>query len=393
MPSQPPRGTPPGDRARVPVAALTHRSPRPRSLWLVVLLACVGMAWAQVSVPTFGTRGGVPDALVTEFMTALRHAVAQDSGLAVSEGDLITPGIAGSLEPEFAMLIAELDSARYAVSGEIARSGAGAGEPYAVSLLVVDAERSRSSDLISRALDPADLEAVAADLGGAVAGFIGAAVALPEGDAGVFISSEPGDADVFLDGVAVGRTGRLDVLMLQPGRHRLEVRKEGFLPESRNVDLLSGDTGFVHVILTAISGGSIQLSSAPDARVYLDGAREGRTPLTLPALPGSHTVRLEREGFLPETFSVLVRNYRVTRVDASLRPRHEPLVFWDEERSWQIAIDGVVQNGGYAVGLQPGLRTFELRRGADVRTVLRAVPPAGVYRLELDTGELAPAGP
>ncbi len=359
-----------------------------RVLVLAALLALLSSAAAQISVPTFGTRGGVPADVVDGFMPALRQAIAQATGLSVSTGELITPGIAGSLEPEFAMLIAELDNARYAVSGEIARSQVQGGEPYTVNLIVVDAQRKRNTDLISRPLQPGAVDGTAKALAAAVAGFTGAAVSLPTGSAGLFISSEPGDAEVFVDGVAVGRTSNLDVLMLEPGRHDLEVRKEGFLPETRSVEIRADDTSFVHVILTAISGGSIQLSANPEARVFLDGAREGTTPLTLPALPGNHTVRLERSGFGPESFAVLVRNYRVTRVAVTLKPVSDPLVFWPEDRAQVVSVDGVVQNGGFAVGLQPGLHTFELRGPDGSTKVLRAVPEHGVFRLDLKSGEL-----
>ena len=359
---------------------------------LALVLAALGtVASAQISIPTFGTRGGAPDQVLEKVMPALRHLTAEATGLEVSSGDLITPGIAGSLEPEFAMLIAELDNARFAVSGEIARNQASGGEPYAINLIVVDAELGRSTDLISRALDPTDMDGTLRSLAAAIADFVGAAVALPKGSAGLFVSSEPGEADVTVDGVAVGRTSRLDVLMLQPGRHELEVRKEGFLPETRTVELRSDDTSFVHVILTAISGGSIQLSSAPpNARAYLDGVLEGRTPLTLPALPGSHTVRVERDGFQPESFSALVRNYRVTRVDVPLQPATQPLVFWPEKREVSVTIDGRLQTRGFAEGLQPGLRTFLLSQGETSRSYLRAVPASGVFRLDLETGELVP---
>ena len=363
---------------------------RMRAVVLAALLAVASSAAAQISVPTFGTRGGVPAEVLDSFMPVLRQAIGQATGLDVRSGELVTPGIAGSLEPEFAMLIAELDNARYAVSGEIARSQAEGGEPYTVNLIVVDALRKRNTDLISRPLQPGSVGDTARALAAAVAAFTGAAVSLPQGSAGLFISSEPGDAEVFLDGVAVGRTSNLDVLMLQPGRYDLEVRKEGFLPETRSVEIRADDTSFVHVILTPISGGSIQLSAHPEARVFLDGVREGTTPLTLPALPGSHMVRLERSGFDSESFAVLVRNYRVTRVAVTLKPASDPLVFWSEDRSRVVSIDGVVQNGGFAVSLQPGLHTFELRGPGGATKVLRAVPVHGVFRLDLDSGELVP---
>src|SRR5690606_27247921 len=356
------------------------------------VLLHLATASAQISAPTFGTRGDVDPAAVQRFMSTFRSAVGGATGMEVRNGELVTPGIASSLEPEFTMLIAALDSARYAVGGEIARL-TDTPEAYTINLIVVDAERERSSDLISAAFDPSSPELAAVELAVAVAEFTAALVELPAGDAGLFVSSEPGDAQVFVDGVALGRTGQLDVAMLPPGRYQLEVRKEGFLPDVRMIELRSQDTSLVHVILTAIAGGSVQVSSFPAARVELDGEPAGTTPVTLSALPGMHTIRLLRDGFQPETIDVLVRNYRVSRVRAELTPAAPLLVFWDEAREVLVFVDGIFQPGGHAVDIKPGLRQFELRRGASTTTVLRALPSEGVFRLDLASGELVPYQP
>jgi len=360
---------------------------------LAVAALLASTAWAQVSVPTFGTRGDVDEAVLSAFMAAFRSAVGAATGLEVRAGERITPGIAGSLDPELTMLIAEIDASRYAVSGEVARVSDGGGHEYTVNLIVVDSQVERATDVISAALDPAAAASAAGDLAAVVAEFTTAVLELPQGDAGLFVSSEPGDAQVFVDGVSIGRTGQLDVAMLRPGRYQVELRKEGFLPEVRMVELRSGDTSFLHVILTAISGGSVQVTSHPSARVSIDGVAAGRTPATVPVLPGIHTVTLERDGFLPETVYANVRNYRVTRVEVTLKPAAPLVVFWDERREVLVYVDGRLQPGGHAEGIQPGLREFQLVRGGEVRRYLRAVPERGVLRLDLTTGDLVPYEP
>ncbi|HEX7039195.1 MAG TPA: PEGA domain-containing protein [Trueperaceae bacterium] len=360
---------------------------------LAVAALLVSTAQAQVSVPTFGTRGDVDETVLTAFMAAFRSAVGAATGLEVRTGERITPGIAGALDPELTMLIAELDGARYAVSGEVARVADALGPEYTVNLIVVDSQVDRATDVISAPLDPADPGPAAAGLAADVAEFTRAVLELPQGDAGLFVSSEPGDAQVFVDGVSIGHTGQLDVAMLRPGRYQVELRKEGFLPEVRMVELRAGDTSFLHVILTAISGGSVQVTSRPQARVSLDGEAAGRTPATLPALPGIHTVTLERDGFLPETVYANVRNYRVTRVEVTLTPVAPLVVFWDEQREVIVYVDGRLMPGGHAEGITPGLREFQLVRGGEVRRYLRAVPQTGVLRLDLGTGELVPFEP
>ena len=265
-------------------------------------------------------------------MSGFRAQVGRATGLEERNGELITAGIAGSIEPEFTVLIAELDGARYAISGEIAAAVNTGGEPYAVNLIVVDAERDRSTDLITVPLDPTSPAPAVQELAAAVAVFTSAAVELPRGDAALFVSSEPGEAQVFVDGVSIGRTSQLDVAMLAPGRYRLEVRKEGFLPDTRMIEVRAADTTFVHVVMTAISGGSIQVAATPRANVLLDGVPSGTTPVALSALPGTHRVTLQRDGFEEETFEVLVRNYLVSRLEATLTPAVNPLVYWSVDR-------------------------------------------------------------
>lgn len=355
---------------------------------ILFVLACAAIGNAQITVPTFGIRGDVPDDVVTTVMGEFRNRVAVATGMRVSPGELITPGIAGSLEPEFTELIAEVEGTRFAVSGEIGPNLAVPGE-YTVTMIVVDAEEHRSTDLLNASFAPSAFPEAATDLVAQVAEFTQRTSALPAGSAALFLSSEPRDAEVFIDGVAVGRTVDLEV-RLAPGRYQVEIRKEGFLPEMRIVELRGDAYELVHVILTAIAGGSIQVATEPDARIYLDGAFVGTSPATFSALPGSHTLRLERDGFLTRVFSVPVRNYRVTRVRDTLEPRSEPLLYWPESREYLVYIDGRLQPGGFARDLEPGLVSIELRRGDDLVRVLRAIPSHGAFELDLETAELIP---
>jgi hypothetical protein len=369
--------------------------PVPRVIALLLFLS--GAAVAQIAIPTLGSRGQVPAAeapefarLIDAFTAELRSAVSA-AGLEVSRAELITPGIAGSLDPEYAKLIAELDGVRYAVSGEIAVvSDRRAQGPFVVNLIVVDSEQNRATDLITRPLAPDDLRTTAVNLARVILRFTEQALALPPGDAGLFVSSQPANADVYLDGVRIGMTPDLDVVLLRPGRYQLELRKEGFLPEVRTVELRSGATTFEHVPLAPIHGGSILVESTPSAEVFLGGVSQGFTPLFIPAPPGAPTVRLERDGFLPSIVSVPVRNYRTSRVEMQLEPALEPLLFWDVNRQYTVMIDGVLQPGAFARNARPGLVEVEVRRGRERRSYRVVLPAQGIFELDLHTGEVSP---
>ena len=358
---------------------------------VVALLALlIGTAFAadRVAVPEFPARAGVPIDLAERFSEALRSELIE-AGVGVAAAPLITPGIAGSLEVEFARLIAELEGVRYALSGEVVARPGTPGAPFAVNVLIVDHVQGRSSDVLSSPLAVATLPRVAADVAASVLRFVDAAPELPGGDAALFVSTEPRAAEVRIDGVPVGVSGVLDVISLQPGRYELEVRLDGYLPEVRTVDLRSRDTRFVHVVLTEVSGGSIRVTSLPNALVYLDGAYVGMSPVTLTSLPGDRSVLVERPGYEGASFSVGVRNFRVHRIDAVLTPLSPTMLVWPVDAPGSVIVGGVLRRDGYA-SVEVGLVSIERIRDGAVHRVLRAVPARGVYRLDLDTLEIAP---
>jgi hypothetical protein len=366
---------------------------------LAVVVACFGWVLALwptpahaegFAVPDLPPRGDVGEDVAGRFVEALRRALAE-RGLRVTSAPLITAGIAGSLEPDFAVLIAQLEGTRYALTGEVVGRDAAEG-PFAVDVLAVDVLEGRASDLISRAFDLATLEAVAGELALALSDFAASEPALPPGDAGLFVSTDPRGAEVRVGGIVLGRSGAIDLVGLAPGRYEVEVRLDGYLPEVRTLDLRGGDTSFLHVELTAIVGGSLQVVTRPSADVYVDGVRVGTSPLTIDAAPGERRVELRRPGFGGRVLTVPVRGFRVTRVELDLEPLGDPVLVWRLDRAVRVFVDGVQQPAGYALP-EPGLRTIEVVVDGAVRRWLRAIPESGVLELDLDGGELRPLNP
>ncbi len=358
---------------------------------LLALLLGAASAADLVAVPSFPARSGVPAEVAASFNGLLRAELLA-RGVRVASAPLITAGIAGSLEVDFTQLVAELEGSRYALSGElIARPGADA-EPYAVNVLIVDVVQGRNSDVVSRPLAVATVERVAAEIAALVYSFIETAPELPSGDAALFVSTEPREAEVRVDGVPVGVSGRLDVITLEPGRYELEVRKDGYLPEVRSVELRSNDTRFVHVVLTEMAGGSIRVASVPPAQVFLGGDAMGETPLTVTSLPGVREVRIERPGFEPATFSVSVRNFRVHRVDAVLVPIAPATIAWSRDPGGLVVVDRVLRREGFA-GVEAGLVEIVRVREGNIERVVRPVSEPGVYWLDLDTLEIERLSP
>ena len=353
-------------------------------LWL--LCAWAPLAFAEgFAIPSFPPRGDVPDTVAEAFMGALR-AELEERGVRVSAAPLVTAGIAGSLEPAFGELVARLEGTRYAVLGELLRRDTADG-PYAVDFVMVDAVAGRSSDLVSRAFGLATQDAVVQDVAAILLAFTVPEAVLPPGDAGLFISSAPSGAEVRVDGTVVGVSGALDLLQLRPGRYEVEVRLPGYLPEVRSLELRGGDTRFVHVVLTEIVGGSVQVLAFPEAEVWLDDRLVGTTPTIFTALPGDVEIEVGRPGFRTRRFTVPVRSFRVTRVEAELEPLGQPMIVWPTDVRARVLIDAELRDAGFAV-VGAGLRTIEVLQAGEVRRWLRALPEEGVFELDLESGDL-----
>jgi hypothetical protein len=382
-------------RVLPPLLPYTGFVPHPVLLVLIVLFLSLGQtlffSQAQtgnakaIVVPVFGVRGDVSDVVLQDFMRVFRDAVTEQTGLSVASGDLVSPGLAGSLEPDLAYFMAELEGTRFAVSGEIRA----AADTYAVAMLVADNSAQRSSDVFDLAFTTDTLPQVAVSLAGEVARFVTPIQGLQEGSASLFISSQPNEAEVFINNNKVGATGTLDVLSLEPGGYQIEVRKEGFLPETRMVDLQDGVTEFVNVALTPVAGGSLQIITTPPSEIFIDDRSVGFSPMTVPALPGTRTVTLQRAGFTSLTRQVQVREYRVTRFEERLEPASSRMVFWDMSGAGLLTINGVLQSGGYAE-LPAGQHVFDVRQGGQKREVTVTLPEAGVFWFDVEEGTLTP---
>lgn len=354
---------------------------------LTVLLWPTALA-VDIAIPDLGRRGDLPEGLTQTFTRHLRQEVGA-TGLAVDEASLVTEGIAGSLDPFYTMLAARLLGTRYALSGEIAAS-AGSDTRFTVNLLLVDTEQERHSDVISRPLQLQEMSQVARELAREILAFTDLSQSLPSGDSGLFISSEPSGASVYINGLLVGSTGDLNMLELAPGRYQIELRLDGYLPATRVEELRSGASAFPHFRLTRIIGGSAQVSSSPPAEVYYGGEHMGTTPLNLALPAGIQQLELRREGFRDTPVNVDVRNNRVTRVSVELAPVREPLVWWDPVEGVQIYIDGELQTGTAATDLRPGRVTFRIWRDGTSLDYTMVLPLTGAFRLDTELGALTP---
>jgi hypothetical protein len=159
------------------------------------------------------------------------------------------------------------------------------------------------------------------------------ATLLPLTNVGVIqAKSNPGGADVYIDGLYSGATSAT-VGNLAVGPHFIELRRAGYNPWIDTVQVLSGQVVIIDATLevaSSVETGSISVSSTPSgASVYLDGGYQGTTqagnPLDLPGIPpGQHTVRLNLAGYQDYTQNVQVQAGSIALVEAVMTPSSSP---------------------------------------------------------------------
>lgn len=115
----------------------------------------------------------------------------------------------------------------------------------------------------------------------------------------VRIYSEPDGAAVSLNGRFAGRTPTT-VSVEKSRRYTLSLVKDGYRVCKREL-LFSPESTRLHITLKPIKYATLVIrSKPPGARVYLDGAEVGTTPLTLEKIAdGGHELRLVKEPFEP----------------------------------------------------------------------------------------------
>lgn len=353
------------------------------------LLFGASFGFSQMVVPDFGTRGDVSEDFLEDFMTQFRRQLSLGLPLdIINENDIITPGIAGSLSADLTYLIASIGQGRYGISGELSEDNRLLNKaPYSVRVLIVDSETEQASDIISLPLSPESMTDVTRSLVDQIGQFIDPDNAPQAGSATLFVTSDPPEADILINGVLVGETPMRDVLSLAPGNYEIELRRDGFLPSVRNIRIQESREVMERFTLTPIVGGSVQVKSYPSANVILDGKVVGKTPLIVQALPGTHTLYIDRVGFKPISFDIRVENYRVSRVEQTLEPEAGNILFWDIPASELVFIDNILQTRDYVSSLPAGEYAIDVRSGGQKTSFTIMIAGEGVYELDFQKQE------
>jgi hypothetical protein len=159
-------------------------------------------------------------------------------------------------------------------------------------------------------------------------------------------------ADVFVDGERVGKTPLESTVTVPPGTHQIEVRRAGYTPASRSIELQDGARGDVSldpiVDKSALrrEGGTLDIKASETQSILtVDGTEVGLLtgPVALPA--GPHRLHLERGGFLPAERDVDVPVGETKVVSVAFEPTPDTRAAFasaaETRRTWSWATLGI----------------------------------------------------
>lgn len=140
----------------------------------------------------------------------------------------------------------------------------------------------------------------------------------PTAGTAVLIRCATEAADVFIDGDLVGKTPLNEPLPMVAGEHTVRVARLGFAPYIDVFKVKPGQTAKLDVELVPVAGVLVIVTPAgmpdppglppgtpaPAPRIFVDEKYVGQAPLEHEIPAGNHSVRIERPGFVPETFQV-----------------------------------------------------------------------------------------
>ncbi|MBI2264622.1 MAG: PEGA domain-containing protein [Armatimonadetes bacterium] len=134
------------------------------------------------------------------------------------------------------------------------------------------------------------------------------------------IVSSPSDADVTMSGRTVGRTP-VDLEDHDPGTFEITVAREGYSMKRETVQLSPGESREVIFTMDPVLGTLSVSSDPPGARVFLDGAEKGETPLVIRNLsPGTYKIKMTHHNYRDHSGEIRVSGKQADSLHIALLP-------------------------------------------------------------------------
>ncbi|MDP6433075.1 MAG: PEGA domain-containing protein, partial [Candidatus Scalindua sp.] len=157
----------------------------------------------------------------------------------------------------------------------------------------------------------------------------------------IMIDSEPANATIYLDGEKIGTTPDIIIRPVTPGKHKVEIRKDGYNVWSRSIEIDADKEKSLTAVLQSKTG-SIMIESEPTkAMIYLDGEEVGITPDTLwYIVPGKHEIIVEIDGYEVWSEIVDVEEDKQKTLTAALKTKTGSVAIESKPSNAAVYLDG-----------------------------------------------------
>jgi hypothetical protein len=121
-------------------------------------------------------------------------------------------------------------------------------------------------------------------------------------------NTEPEGAMVFVNGVERGASP-VEISNVAKGVVSVRVKLDGYRDEIRELRIAAGETQNLNIALKGLPAKLTIVSSPENARAFIDGDYQGKTPVTVSTLSaGEHKIRVEMPGHAPLIRDITLSN-------------------------------------------------------------------------------------
>ena len=207
----------------------------------------------------------------------------------------------------------------------------------------------------------------------------------------ISISSQPGDAQVSVDGSVVGRTPL--AMQLIQGRREVELHKAGYKPATLGLDIVAGQDAEIEPVTLQPLDGRLVIDSKPAAAsVSIDDVFHGVTPLTVSvAADVKHDLKISKAGYRTEERQVAVAPDDEQSLQVNLPAQYGTVFLSTRPAGTIVKIDGKqASSSSGRLRLPTRTHTLTVSKPGYATREVRVTPREGVSQ-NIDV-QLSPAG-
>lgn len=194
----------------------------------------------------------------------------------------------------------------------------------------------------------------------------------------VSVASDPGGAEVTIDGNSVGNTP-LTVEVLQ-GSHQITLTKSGFKPLTLEQQVTAGNDVELNSVKLEPVDGELTINSQPEgATVAVNGSYLGTTPLSVNLGAGvTHLLRLTKAGYSAAEETVLLRADEKKALNIDLKVEYGTVFVTTSPVDAKISVNGKPTDGNRRLRLPVRTHRVKVSKEGYIDQVVEITPEQGV---------------